>query len=72
VLGFAITLGAAAPALAGTTERVSVGPNGAQGDMDSWLPAISADGRFVAFMSFASNLVRGDTNKEPDVFVHRR
>jgi Tol biopolymer transport system component len=32
-------------------------------------PSISAGGRYVAFTSIASNLVRGDTNKLPDVFV---
>ena len=31
--------------------------------------AISSDGRYVAFHSFASNLVLGDTNDAPDVFV---
>ena len=35
----------------GTTTRVSVGPGGAQGNGDSWFPAITADGRFVAFES---------------------
>ena len=35
-------------------------------------PAISADGRFVAFDSFASNLVAGDTNGVVDVFVRDR
>jgi hypothetical protein len=30
---------------------------------------ISADGRHIAFFSFASNLVRGDTNGEADIFV---
>jgi len=37
-----------------------------------WRPSISADGRFVAFQSFASNLVAGDTNATSDVFVHDR
>jgi Tol biopolymer transport system component len=32
-------------------------------------PSISAGGRYVAFTSIASNLVGGDTNKLPDVFV---
>jgi len=40
---------------------------GANGWSDS--PSVSADGRYVAFTSSASNLVRGDTNKLPDVFV---
>ena len=35
-------------------------------------PAISADGRFVAFYSDATNLVRGDTNRSIDVFVRDR
>src|SRR5207244_12207618 len=35
-------------------------------------PALSADGRFVAFQSAATNLVAGDTNGATDVFVHDR
>ena len=35
-------------------------------------PAISANGRWVAFVSFATNLVPGDTNNDPDVFVRDR
>jgi Tol biopolymer transport system component len=38
----------------------------------SWRPSISADGRFVAFESYASNLVPEDTNGVEDVFVHDR
>ena len=38
----------------------------------SFEPAISADGRFVAFTSYASNLVPGDTNGAGDVFVRDR
>lgn len=53
-----------------TTRRVSVGPSGRQANAASALPAISADGRFVAFVSAATNLVPGDTNREWDVFVH--
>src|SRR5207247_262593 len=62
----------------GTTERVSVASDGAQGNGSSGLlsfafpPALSADGRFVAFVSFATNLVAGDTNGATDVFVHDR
>jgi Tol biopolymer transport system component len=56
----------------GATERVSVGPNGAQGNGDSFAPAISADGRLVAFTSKADNLVPDDTNGWDDVFVHTR
>jgi Tol biopolymer transport system component len=48
----------------------SVDSNGVQGDGDSFLPAISADGRIVAFKSAAANLVPDDTNGVVDVFVH--
>jgi Tol biopolymer transport system component len=53
----------------GRTTRVSVARSGAHGDFNSENPAISADGRFVAFDSAATNLVRGDTNGVFDVFV---
>jgi Tol biopolymer transport system component len=56
----------------GTTTCVSVASNGAQGNRQSTAPSISADGRYVAFASLASNLVSGDTNNEPDIFVHDR
>ena len=72
-VGLAATAGPAMPAWAqGTTERVSVGPGGAQGNGFSDDPALSADGRFVAFESDASNLVPGDTNDAVDVFVRDR
>jgi Tol biopolymer transport system component len=58
--------------LTGTTERVSVASNGGQGSGDSGFPTISADGRYVAFYSSASNLVARDTNDETDVFVRDR
>jgi len=57
---------------AGTTERASVDSAGAQSDLESSSPAISADGRFVAFASQATNLVAGDTNAAIDVFVRDR
>jgi len=61
---------------AGTTERVSVDSSGVEGNGGSGgpldLPDISADGRFVAFSSTATNLVPGDTNGVPDIFVHDR
>ena len=68
----ALAHAAAAPASAGTTERVSVGPGGAQANNGSASASISADGRFVAFVSAASNLVPGDTNGSSDVFVRDR
>jgi Tol biopolymer transport system component len=52
-----------------TTSRVSLAFNGEQGNNLSWIPSISADGRYVAFYSAASNLVSGDTNGVADVFV---
>jgi hypothetical protein len=52
--------------------RVSVSSSGAEADYFSENPAISGDGRFVAFTSRASNLVAGDTNNSDDVFVHDR
>ncbi|MGD9241035.1 MAG: hypothetical protein PVG69_13470 [Desulfobacterales bacterium] len=56
----------------GVTQRVSVDSDGDQANGDSILPAISADGRFVAFSSEASNLVGGDSNNLADIFVHDR
>jgi Tol biopolymer transport system component len=56
----------------GATERVSVATGGTQGDSASVYPSISADSRFVAFYSAATNLVAGDTNAAADVFVHDR
>jgi len=56
----------------GDTTRVSVDSSGGQANGSSFLPSVSADGRYVAFYSDASNLVSGDTNGEQDVFVHDR
>ena len=51
-----------------TTELVTRGANNL-----SRAPSVSADGRFVAFESFASNLVSGDANgTSPDIFVYDR
>ncbi|MFN0007343.1 MAG: TolB family protein [Planctomycetota bacterium] len=58
--------------LTATTARVSVDSSGAQGDGESLGPTISADGRYVAFYSAATNLVLSDTNAVTDVFVHDR
>jgi uncharacterized repeat protein (TIGR01451 family) len=54
------------------TTRVSVDSLDHQGDGSSRLPAISADGRYVAFDSFSRNLVPSDTGNRLDVFVHDR
>jgi len=54
------------------TERVNVDSSGVEGNNPSDTASISADGQIVAFWSWASNLVAGDTNAYPDVFVHDR
>ena len=54
----------------GETIRVSVASDGTQGNNYSGSSSISANGRYVAFSSSASNLVPGDTNEKTDVFVH--
>jgi Tol biopolymer transport system component len=54
----------------GVTTRVSVGPDGVEANGASFTPAISGNGRVVAFASSATNLVAGDTNGFGDVFVH--
>jgi Tol biopolymer transport system component len=54
---------------ADTIERVSMNASGTQGNAFSLSPAISADGRYVTFMSDATNLVAGDTNAAWDIFV---
>ena len=56
----------------GETTRVSVTHEGTQGNNSSYFPSISSDGRYVAFHSFASNLVSDDTNGTTDVFVYDR
>jgi Tol biopolymer transport system component len=63
-------LGAAARAQ--VTRRVSIDSAGNEANGTSDLPVVSADGRFVAFQSGASNLVPGDTNGLDDVFVYDR
>jgi len=60
-----------------TTTLVSVSSTGEPGNLDSvdnmgGNVAMSADGRFVVFVSLASNLVAGDTNGLADLFLHDR
>jgi Tol biopolymer transport system component len=52
--------------------RVSVDSDGTQANGHSTVVSISADGRYVAFDSEATNLVSGDTNEYTDVFLHDR
>ncbi len=56
----------------GQTTRVSIDASGLPANDDCTWPTLSADGRFVAFWSRASNLDPADTNIHPDIFVHDR
>ena len=56
----------------GTTERVSVSTGDGESNNGSDFPSISADGRFVTFMSYATNLVVDDTNDMVDIFLRDR
>ena len=56
----------------GAVELVSRNGLSVAGNEESTGPAISDDGRFVAFFSHANNLVNGDTNDQRDVFVYDR
>jgi Tol biopolymer transport system component len=65
-----LTATAAAPAIA--LARITFGVDGSEANNGSDRPSLSADGRFVAFESDASNLVSGDTNGVRDIFVFDR
>ena len=54
------------------TGRISVGPGGVDGNGGSFSPSVSADGRYIAYWSNASNLVPGDTNRTADIFLFDR
>lgn len=54
------------------TNRVSISSKLVEGNGSSFSPSISGDGRMVAFVSNANNLVRRDTNRRPDIFVYNR
>ncbi|MBK8816169.1 MAG: PD40 domain-containing protein [Methylococcaceae bacterium] len=56
------------------TTRVSVDSNGIQGDDGSGLPSISADGRYIAFLSLSRNLVAPPVvgRSVPHIFVHNQ
>ncbi|GAA2525363.1 PD40 domain-containing protein [Streptomyces levis] len=74
-VALAVTLGAAAalPATAAPapprTEKASLAPDGSEGNGPSGGPGLSADGRHLAFVSSAGNLVAGDTDGTADAFV---
>jgi Tol biopolymer transport system component len=56
----------------GATERVSEDSAGTQGNDESVYPCVSANGRYVAFQSSATNLDGSDTNTSDDVFLRDR
>ena len=56
----------------GTTRLISAAVNGVPANGDSWPVVLDASGRHVAFWSNATNLVRGDRNRNADLFVHDR
>jgi Tol biopolymer transport system component len=56
----------------GTTERVSVNTRGRPGNAGSYEPWMSADGRYVAFYSLATNFARGSVENRYQIFVHDR
>jgi hypothetical protein len=58
--------------ISGTIERVSISSTGEEGNSNSQVGSISADGRYAAFYSYASNLVISDTNEQYDIFIHER
>lgn len=49
---------------------LSVNAEGLTGDSDSPMPAISGNGRYIAFSSYASDLVTNDTNQVADIFLY--
>ncbi|MCW2282821.1 VCBS repeat-containing protein [Rhodoblastus acidophilus] len=53
----------------GAITRVSTGADGAQANNTSYDPSFSRDGNSIAFNSYASDLVAGDTNATSDIFV---
>ena len=57
---------------AGQAVRSSVATDGTLANESSLVPSLSQNGRFVAFLSFASNLVPGDTNGVADIFLRDR
>jgi Tol biopolymer transport system component len=54
----------------GATTRLSVSTGGTEANGPSTRPTVSSDGRWVTFVSGASNLVPGDNNGADDLFLH--
>jgi len=53
----------------GVTKQISMGTGGEEGNGDSYYPAVSGDGKSVAFESYSSNLVPDDKNGARDIFI---
>ncbi|PKP13915.1 MAG: hypothetical protein CVU08_02835 [Bacteroidetes bacterium HGW-Bacteroidetes-3] len=53
----------------GITKLISSSPNGEEGNGDCYSPAISGDGKSVAFESYSNNLVQSDKNSFRDIFI---
>lgn len=58
--------------ISNTIKRINTHSDGDEANSDSYEPIISADGNFIAFTSYANNLVQNDNNNESDVFVFDR
>lgn len=69
-LGIALLLAGAPRAAAQGIARISVASDGSEANGASHHPAVSADDRFAAYDSTATNLVPGDTNDTTDIFVY--
>ena len=72
LLGSALTFLSPPAQAAGTTERVSLGMGGVQGNGTSYFDDISGDGRWVVFESSAGNLVAGNPRRENDIYLRDR
>ena len=51
---------------------ISRGFDGKSGDGASYSPALSADGRYIAFASIATTLTPADRNGDSDIYIHDR
>jgi hypothetical protein len=69
---FLIVTGLASSSPAQTTERISVDSSGNEDHGSNTASAMSADGRYVAFISFAADLVTGDPDVSADIFLRDR
>jgi Tol biopolymer transport system component len=56
----------------GQTTRVSMGWDGSEGNGDSRTPSISADGRYVAFRSGATNIIPGSRDSSKYIYLRDR